>query len=278
MRRLFLLPLLLVVALSATGQVLMPAHWSYSVSNPNPKVGEEIDLIFSAEIDKDWYLYANEFVCEDGPNHTTMTFKAHPSFELVGKIRDIKPQKKHDKIFDCDVMIYRGVAEFRQTIKVLQNKPVIQGNTDYQVCTDVDGRCIPFDEDFSFDSITASGSATQGNGFQSSGQNPIPLTTTTPTDTEVHGPTLDKSILEGTPALEQESFLGYLLFAFVLGLARGVRVVDRDLGGRGRRGGLVGGDDGRGNQAKARERDGSERHEGTLLHAVLLLVFKVTPN
>lgn len=219
MRRLFLLPLLLVVALSATGQVLMPAHWSYSVSNPNPKVGEEIDLIFSAEIDKDWYLYANEFVCEDGPNHTTMTFKAHPSFELVGKIRDIKPQKKHDKIFDCDVMIYRGVAEFRQTIKVLQNKPVIQGNTDYQVCTDVDGRCIPFDEDFSFDSITASGSATQGNGFQSSGQNPIPLTTTTPTDTEVHGPTLDKSILEGTPALEQESFLGYLLFAFVLGLA-----------------------------------------------------------
>jgi thiol:disulfide interchange protein DsbD len=176
MRRLFLLPLLLVVALSATGQVLMPAHWSYSVSNPNPKVGEEIDLIFSAEIDKDWYLYANEFVCEDGPNHTTMTFKAHPSFELVGKIRDIKPQKKHDKIFDCDVMIYRGVAEFRQTIKVLQNKPVIQGNTDYQVCTDVDGRCIPFDEDFSFDSITASGSATQGNGFQSSGQNPIPLT------------------------------------------------------------------------------------------------------
>lgn len=218
MRRLFLLPLLLA-ALSATGQVLMPAHWSYSVSNPNPKVGEEVDLIFSAEIDKDWYLYANEFACDDGPNHTTMTFKSHPSFELVGKIRDINPQKKHDKIFDCDVMIYRGVAEFRQTIKVLQNKLVIKGSTDYQVCTDVDGRCIPFDEEFSFDSITASGSADPGNGFQSSGQNPIPLTTTTSPSTEVHGPTLDKSILDGTPALEQESFLGYLLFAFVLGFA-----------------------------------------------------------
>ena len=73
------------MALSATGQVLMPAHWSYSVSNPNPKVGEEIDLIFSAEIDKDWYLYANEFVCEDGPNHTTMTFKAHPSLSWWAK-------------------------------------------------------------------------------------------------------------------------------------------------------------------------------------------------
>lgn len=210
---------ILLVALSSAGQILTPARWSYSVSNTNPKVGDQVDLIFTVEIDKDWYLYAAEFVCEDGPIRTSMKFKSHPSFELVGKIKDTNPQVKHDKSFDCDVLIYRGVAEFRQTIKVLQNKPVIQGNTDYQVCTDVDGRCIPFDEDFSFNSITANGTAIQGNGLQSSGETPIPVTTTIPTDSPIHGPTLDKSILDGTPALEQESFFGYLLFAFVLGLA-----------------------------------------------------------
>jgi thiol:disulfide interchange protein DsbD len=218
MRRLFLVPLLFV-AWSAAGQVLTPARWSYSVSNVNPKVGEEIDLIFNVTIDNNWYLYASEFICEDGPIRTAMNFKAHPSFELAGKIKDINPLKKHDKNFDCDILIYRGAAEFRQTVRILQNNPVIQGETEYQVCTDVDGRCIPFSEEFSFDGITASGTALKGNGFQSSGQNPIPVTPVISTATETHGPTLDKTILEGTPALEQESFLGYLLFAFVLGLA-----------------------------------------------------------
>src|SRR6185436_12358885 len=32
------------------------------------------------------------------------------------------------------------------------------------------------------------------------------------------GPTLDKNVLEGEPTIDEESFFGYLLFAFILGL------------------------------------------------------------
>ena len=31
--------------------------------------------------------------------------------------------------------------------------PIIKGNWFYQVCTDIDGKCIPFDEEFDFSQL-----------------------------------------------------------------------------------------------------------------------------
>ena len=142
-------------------QILTPARWTYSASNPAPSVGEEIELIFKVNIDKDWYLYASEFPCEDGPIKTTINFKPHPSFNLAGKLRDINAIDKHDKIFDCDIKIFRGIGEFRQKIKILKSNLTLSGDYEYQVCTDVDGKCIPFNDDFVFSNIKVSGSKSE---------------------------------------------------------------------------------------------------------------------
>jgi len=213
--------LLIFCGFSASSQILTPAHWSYSVSNSSPKVGEEIDLIFKVSIEKDWYLYASEWPpCDLGPNKTTIQFKPHGSFELIGKLRDINPLDKHDKIFDCDIRIFKGKGEFRQTIRVLSANPVIKGEYEYQVCTDVTGKCIPFGDEFAFDGITAQGGESPpDNGFKQE-SNTLPIPTASSGDaSSFHGPTLDKSVLDGAPTLDQESFLGYLIFAFILGLA-----------------------------------------------------------
>ncbi len=207
----------------STGQILTPAKWMYSASPAKVKVGDEIDLIFKVSIDKNWYLYASDFICDDGPNKTVINFKPHPSYQLIGKLRDINPVDKHDAIFDCDIRIFKGTGEFRQKIKILNSTLDIKGDYEYQVCTDVDGKCIPFDDVFSFDQLTVGGGAeeSKGNVFkQDSSQLPITdAQYVTANDQAIHGPTLDKSILEGPPSLHEESFLGYLLFAFVLGLA-----------------------------------------------------------
>ena len=210
---------------ASVGQILHPAKWTYTVSNSVPQTGDEIDLVFSVSIEKNWYLYSNEFVCEDGPTKTEINFKPHPSYQLVGKLQAIHPIEKHDPIFECDIKIFKGTGEFRQKIKILQKDLLVTGEYEYQVCSDVDGKCIPFNEDFSFNNIKVSGSTspiprTDFQIKQSKDSLPIdekPAIVIPSADT-FNGPVIDKSILDGVSGLSRESLLGYLIFAFVVGL------------------------------------------------------------
>ncbi|MFD2248439.1 protein-disulfide reductase DsbD family protein [Pontibacter ruber] len=157
--------LLFVVAVTAHAQVLKPATWSYDVSKKEVAVGEEVELIFNVRIDKDWYLYSSDFDPELGPMVTEFKFAKHPSYELVGKIKPIKPKKKYDDLWGGEYTYFVGTAQFRQKIKVLQPTLQVKGSYEYQVCTDIDGKCIPFDDEFTFSNaqiqVTAgSGAAT----------------------------------------------------------------------------------------------------------------------
>ena len=88
---------------------------------------------------------------------TTITFEKHPSFTIVGDLKAINPLRKHDEIFDCDVKIFKDKGEFRQRIKLLTANPVIKGVIEGQTCTEVDGRCIPFEVDFEVTGIAVTG-------------------------------------------------------------------------------------------------------------------------
>ncbi len=199
----------------ACTQVLEPAKWAVSASSQAVNAGDIVEIHFLATIDKNWYLYSSEFPCTDGPLETTFTFTPHGSYQLVGGIVPIKPIDKYDKIFECDVKIFEGKGEFVQKVRLFGSPVNISGNYEYQVCSDVDGKCIPFDNDFSVKNIRVEGGTTvadsQPNPFSPS--NKVNGVTAT-----FNGPVLDKSILEGEATIREESLLGYLLFAFILGL------------------------------------------------------------
>ena len=207
-------------------QILQPAKWTTAVSSDKVVVGNEIELIFRATIDKDWYLYSSDFDPECGPMVTTFHFKPNTSYSLIGKIVPVNPLPKHDDVFDCDVKIFKKTAEFRQKIKIRTSRPKIEGTYEYQVCTDIDGKCIPFDDEFVFDQIRATGIKDQNEkqtvpeqeSNVDSVSNPLITKTTIVKDTQSTGPVLDKTILEGESALEEKSFIGYLIFAFIVGL------------------------------------------------------------
>jgi thiol:disulfide interchange protein len=243
-KKLFFSFLLLSIAIALPAQILTPAKWTLSTSNDNPKIGDEIELIFKSTIDKNWYLYSSEFTCEDGPIKTTINLKPDASFKLVGKLQPINPIDKHDEIFECDVKIFKGTGEFRQKIKILRADLKIEGEYDYQVCSDLDGKCIPFTTDFSFDEIKVSETVKSDNAQRTTddakkkvdrqqstdNRSAIPVDsgrlTVEPTNNQqrttnndtIKGPTLDKSVLDGESSISQASFIGYLIFAFVLGL------------------------------------------------------------
>ncbi|MCJ8165593.1 thioredoxin family protein [Pontibacter sp. E15-1] len=148
--RLTLTWLFCLVALFAQAQVLKPATWSYDTAKKQVAVGEEVELIFHVKIDKDWYLYSSDFDPDLGPMVTEFAFQKHPSYELVGKIRPINPKKKYDELWEGEYTYFTGTAQFRQRVRVLQPELLIKGSYEYQVCSDVSGQCIPFDDTFAF--------------------------------------------------------------------------------------------------------------------------------
>ncbi len=231
-----LLIALCLISFGANAQVLKPAKWSYSAPE-SAQVGQEIELVFKATIDKSWYLYSSEFVC-DGPIPTAFTFTPHPSYQLVGKLLPINPLDKHDAIFECDVKIFKGTGEFRQKVKVLGTPLKIEGTFEYQVCTDMTGQCVPGDGEFSFTKIKAIGKSTtvkeskpgksepkpqeesqsEKNDLKSNSE-PTPDVMATPSQQwpPIKGPVLDPSLKQD--AGESQSLWGFFILAFIAGLA-----------------------------------------------------------
>jgi thiol:disulfide interchange protein len=234
--RLFLL--LFCISAATSGQILQPATWTKEISKTSLKVGDEVELIFKAKIDEAWYMYANDFDPDCGPLLTELSFPETKNFELVGKTIAINPSEKKDEFFpDCATIKYfKKTGEFRQKIKITGSPVSIAGAIAGQVCTDLDGRCIPFEEDFSFDNLVVTGGSPTSPGpekkknDQTSVVNPIQLPTTTadptpdkPAQTQEvfganKGPVLDRTILEGDPSYGNDSFWSLLVLAFVAGL------------------------------------------------------------
>lgn len=214
-----LIILLFSTCFSVNAQILTPAKWTYETSVKEAKTGDEIELIFKALIDKDWYLYSSEFPCEDGPIKTSFNLVPHPSFQLVGNLVPVNPVDKYDDIFECDVKIFKKTAEFRQKIKILSSSFSLKGESDYQVCTETTGQCVPGGEEFSF-TLKVSGETLQGQQNEvkiptiDNGQTPIinPFN-----NVETKGPILDSSLVKEDPA--GKSLLGFLLISFLAGLA-----------------------------------------------------------
>jgi thiol:disulfide interchange protein len=220
MKRHILLSFLLFSTVLSQAQILTPAKWTYSTSAQNAKVGDEIELIFKATIDKDWYLYSSEFPCED-PMKTTFNLVPDPSYKLVGAVVPINPIDKHDEIFECEVKIFKKTGEFRQKIKILATPLKLSGESEYQVCTDLTGQCVPAGEEFTFNL------SVEGGGVPAIEEEPVAnpfaidtvkkTQSNTYSESENKGPILDPTLVQEDA--EGKSLWGFLLLAFFAGLA-----------------------------------------------------------
>ena len=151
--------LFLLISHLSFGQIQRHATWTHTFSKTDVKVGETVDLIFKATIDPGWYLYSNDFDPDLGPILTEITLNPHASFEKVGKLKAIKPKKKFDEVWQGDITYFVGKAEFRQTIRILKENPVIKAQAEYQTCSEVSGLCVLGNNDFTFTGLKVSPAA-----------------------------------------------------------------------------------------------------------------------
>ncbi|MGN6646194.1 MAG: cytochrome c biogenesis protein CcdA [Cytophaga sp.] len=130
-----------------------PIKWSFALSSKEIHIGDTIEVIATAAIIPDWYLYSNDFDPNLGPTITTFDFVADKGYSLLGKTKAIKPKKKYSDIWEGDVTYFVEHAEFRQKIVVLSAEMKIAMSVNFQTCNDVIGRCIPGDEEFTFSGL-----------------------------------------------------------------------------------------------------------------------------
>ncbi len=163
--RLSVLLSLLISWFTGIGQILEPAKWQNSIEPSQPGAGDEVTISFKATIDSEWYLYSSDFDPDLGPMVTEFVFEPDDSYELIGDLTPVEPKQGYDSLFEGYYTYFKGTGLFTQKVKILKESFWIKGYYAYQVCSDITGQCIPFEEDFSFVSSSAGASALgEGSG------------------------------------------------------------------------------------------------------------------
>lgn len=140
------------IALTAfqAGQNITPPTWTISDSKEIIKAGDEFTITISTDdIDKDWYIYANDFDLEFGPIKAELILEDSKDFTLVGGLTPIGSVKHYDEVFEGEVSIFEdGKAKFTQKIKANTDSPLVKGKLKYQMCSQVTGMCVMFEYEF----------------------------------------------------------------------------------------------------------------------------------
>ncbi len=217
-------------------QIIQPASLRAETPSKTLTVGEEVELVFKATVDKNWYIYSVGFDSECGPIPMSITLEENSSFEIVGKLVAINDVEKHDKIFDCDVRIFAGAGEFRQKIKIRSAALKLKGTYEGQVCSEVEGKCVLFEGEVQFGDITVVGDndarvkpkpgtepnepaagAQSGDTINAAVESFIAIGTEPYQYGERKGPILDSSLIQENAG--QRSWWGFFLLSFLAGLA-----------------------------------------------------------
>ncbi len=138
----------LLLSMTATAQILAPARWQYELTKQFVKQGDMVELVFKVTLDDTWHLYSNIQNYDIGPLPTSFNFEKNDTFKLIGDIKPIGNSKAFDDVFEVNVNYFEHTAEFRQKVQILSNNPIIKGAYEYQVCNEVDGKCLFLEDDF----------------------------------------------------------------------------------------------------------------------------------
>ncbi len=236
-----LLVLMSISPVLSWGQLQEKPVWQLKTNKTEVKTGDEIELIFTSKIQKDWYMYSNDFSGDVGPIVALFEFEKHPSYQLVGKLKPVGNHKHFDEVFGGEVSTFVGKAEFHQKVKILQANPKIKVSVEFQECSQITGMCVLFDDVLEFKNIKVSGASIAQNPETTS----EPAAATSPAATSVD--TTKTTINTTTTASNNnacdyknmqvpndsyikengqkgdldgsgESLLGFMIYAFLFGL------------------------------------------------------------
>lgn len=142
-----LLPVFLLISFLAQAQLVKPPKWTFSLEPKELQVGEKATVIMEAEIPMGWYVYSNDFDKDLGPLLTEFVPAASGDFAVASKLKAINPKKKFDEVWEGDVTYFMGKGRFEQPISINATSGTVKGSLEYQMCSDLTGQCINYEQD-----------------------------------------------------------------------------------------------------------------------------------
>ena len=134
---------------SLFSQILKPISWEFNLDSSSVEIDSTINLNFKAYIDKGWYLYSTD-MDSSRPMVTKFYFNNNQNIKLIGEIIPIDRKEKYDSTWQAAVTYFNDSALFIQKILPSKTPTNIGGYISYQVCSDIDGLCVPFETEFVF--------------------------------------------------------------------------------------------------------------------------------
>ncbi|MES2561059.1 MAG: protein-disulfide reductase DsbD domain-containing protein [Bacteroidota bacterium] len=203
-------------------------EWKITADKKEVKVGDVVTLTLTSDIEKDWYMYSNDFDPNLGPIVAEITYKKNKTFELVGKTTPQGAKAHFEEIWNGNVSIFTGKAVFKQKVKILSDNPQIKIDLYFQECSEVTGVCMPpFEQSYEVKNLFTVTTAAGGESVVGSPQSVVSTEntveeattdTTTQVQTENNKPeTVQPKTADSKPATEG-SFFGFMILAFLGGL------------------------------------------------------------
>lgn len=149
MRKVLLLLSISIIFFSSSFAQDMPTSWTSKLLD---KGNGEVELTFNFKIDPTWHLY-DIHIPDGGPMPTSLSIDKVQGAEKVGDFKSVnsKLKKSYDEIFEMEVGYYETEVTFVQRFKITdKNAFSIEGDLRSQVCSEVDGQCIPIKIDLDF--------------------------------------------------------------------------------------------------------------------------------
>lgn len=146
MKKIILVFSFIVAVLFTQAQIVNPTTWTFD-SKQN---GNEVELIFKADIEKGWHLY-DTYLPEGGPIATAFVFEDSTLFENIDEIqKNPQPEKHFDETFQMNVGYFSNQVVLTQKIELSTSGLVeIKGYVLFMSCNDE--TCTPPEEvEFSF--------------------------------------------------------------------------------------------------------------------------------
>ncbi|MBN3581522.1 thioredoxin family protein [Algoriphagus aestuarii] len=202
------------------GQIVSPPKWTIQLVPEKTVTGEEATLVFEAQIPIGWYVYSNDFDPDLGPNLTVLKLEESEDYTLIGPLQAINPKKKFDETWKGDVSYFMGKGRFEQKLTPISSTGIIKGALEYQMCSDVTGQCINYEEEFeiTFDSVsgTSANNSTVEPSQNEEVDSPFAMVDAGQESTKEVIST-EQFAVENTS--QNESLLGFMVLAFLAGLA-----------------------------------------------------------
>jgi thiol:disulfide interchange protein DsbD len=147
--RTFLVCACLALATASVAADEPSLQWRWHIEPSGAQVGDQAELVFSAEIPAGFIVYASDFSGELGPRPAKLSIDSNDAIELSGALQAVNSQRRRDQTFGTEYSYFAGHAEFRQKIRVLRKAVTIAARIDGQTCQENDGLCALFREPFS---------------------------------------------------------------------------------------------------------------------------------